>query len=459
MPFDRLRRWTHVRVPSASTVSTADGRHDHLPVRAVGRRRASSTSPRRSPSRPARAAGAPARASRPRAGRPAALARRRRQLLQDRRAAGGRRPGPDRAPSGRGSSRSTARAWASSPTRTGSTSRAGRCFDEARRGRRPTPVAGLGLPRRSLVAVGGGKDSCVSLEVLRGAPATRCVAVQHRRAPGRAGLRGGRRPAAGRRAPRRSTRSCGELNRAGALNGHVPVTAIVSLVAVAQALVTGADEVVFSQRALRRTSASFGRDGLPVNHQYSKGLAAERLLRAALAGGDARSSPTTRCCGRCRSCRSRRVVRPASSAYLPVFTSCNAAFRIDEGRRVERWCGHCPKCRFVFLVLAPFLPARATSRRSSAPTCSRTRRQLAGLPRAARARPASSRSSASARSRSRRSRSRWSPPRAVGGHRARRGAARRAAGDAGVEPGERRDRRGADRRRRARAAAARARRR
>jgi hypothetical protein len=23
---------------------------------------------------------------------------------------------------------------------------------------------------------------------------------------------------------------------------------------------------------------------------------------------------------------------------------------------VERWCGHCPKCRFVFLVLAPFLP-------------------------------------------------------------------------------------------------------
>src|SRR3954447_16422408 len=30
----------------------------------------------------------------------------------------------------------------------------------------PAPIVGLGLGRRSLVAVGGGKDSCVSLEVL-----------------------------------------------------------------------------------------------------------------------------------------------------------------------------------------------------------------------------------------------------------------------------------------------------
>src|SRR5207245_1086673 len=32
------------------------------------------------------------------------------------------------------------------------------------------PGTGLGLPRRALVAVGGGKDSCVSLEVLRSRP-------------------------------------------------------------------------------------------------------------------------------------------------------------------------------------------------------------------------------------------------------------------------------------------------
>jgi len=63
--------------------------------------------------------------------------------------------------------------------------------------------------------------------------------------------------------------------------------------------------------------------------------------------------------------------------YLPVFTSCNAAFRIEEGRRVERWCGHCPKCRFVALALAPFLPPERLSEFMGANPLS-DERQLAG---------------------------------------------------------------------------------
>jgi hypothetical protein len=217
------------------------------------------------------------------------------------------------------------------------------------------PVTGLDPPRRALVAVGGGKDSCVSLELLRG------------RSDGNGGEVvpfniGGHRAArdcaaaAGLSlvvAHRTLDPGLGDLNRSGALNGHVPVTAIVSLVAVAQALVTGADEVVFSNERSANVG-SFVANGLPVNHQYSKGLAAERRLRAALAEITTEVGYYS-------------LLRPLSEVqigalfarlepYLPVFTSCNAAFRIEEGRRVERWCGHCPKCRFVFLVLAPFLP-------------------------------------------------------------------------------------------------------
>jgi hypothetical protein len=212
-------------------------------------------------------------------------------------------------------------------------------------------VAGLDLPRRALVAVGGGKDSCVSLEVLREAgdevvpfsigghrAARDCAAaaglplvVAHR------GLDGG----------------LGELNGSGALNGHVPVTAIVSLAAVAQALVTGADEVVFSNERSANVG-SFVANGLPVNHQYSKGLAAERRVRGALA----EITPELAYYSLLRPLSEVQIAALFArlDAYLPVFTSCNAAFRIEEGRRVERWCGHCPKCRFVFLVLAPFLP-------------------------------------------------------------------------------------------------------
>jgi len=218
------------------------------------------------------------------------------------------------------------------------------------------PVTGLDLPRRALVAVGGGKDSCVSLEVLRSRPdGTASGEVVpfsiggHRAARDCAAAAGLRLVVA----HRRLDRGLGELNRTGALNGHVPVTAIVSLVAVAQALVTGADEVVFSNERSANVG-SFVANGLPVNHQYSKGLAAERRLRGALAEVTAELTYYS-------------LLRPLSEVqiaalfarlepYLPVFTSCNAAFRIEEGRRVERWCGHCPKCRFVFLVLAAFLP-------------------------------------------------------------------------------------------------------
>jgi hypothetical protein len=62
----------------------------------------------------------------------------------------------------------------------------------------------------------------------------------------------------------------------------------------------------------------------------------------------------------------RSVLRPASElaiarafaglpAFHPHFTSCNAVFRLDPARRRSNWCGDCPKCRFVFLALAPFL--------------------------------------------------------------------------------------------------------
>ena len=40
--------------------------------------------------------------------------------------------------------------------------------------------------------------------------------------------------------------------------------------------------------------------------------------------------------------------------YHDAFTSCNAIFRIDPSLRAASWCCECPKCRFVFLALAPF---------------------------------------------------------------------------------------------------------
>jgi hypothetical protein len=143
----------------------------------------------------------------------------------------------------------------------------------------------------------------------------------------------------------------GELNAAGALNGHVPVTAIVASVALLTAALHGFDAVALANER----SASAGNlswDGVEVNHQFSKSLRVERLLSAALRELDAPVSAFS-------------ILRPASElaiarafarmdAYHGAFTSCNTIFRLDPELRGASWCCECPKCRFVYLALAPF---------------------------------------------------------------------------------------------------------
>lgn len=207
---------------------------------------------------------------------------------------------------------------------------------------------------RVLVPVGGGKDSAVALEIVRRSgfqtalfsvgdapPIARTVAVA-----GLARLRAERRLDPGLRA----------LNEAGAINGHVPITAIVSCVALLTAALNGFDAVAMANER----SASAGNvqwDGVEVNHQFSKGLRAERLLAAA--AQEAMSDAPLLF----------SVLRPASELavarafarmgrYHGAFTSCNAIFRLDPSLRASSWCCDCPKCRFVFLALAPFSEPR-----------------------------------------------------------------------------------------------------
>jgi hypothetical protein len=202
---------------------------------------------------------------------------------------------------------------------------------------------------RVLVPVGGGKDSAVALEIVRAAgvelslfsvgdapPIARTVT-----AAGLPRLLARRTLDPGLRA----------LNEAGAINGHIPITAIVSCVALLTAALNGFDAVALANER----SASVGNvswDGVEVNHQFSKGLRAERLLSAALAEID--GAP-----------RLFSVLRPASELaiarafarmdrYHEAFASCNAIFRLDPALRASSWCCDCPKCRFVFLALAPF---------------------------------------------------------------------------------------------------------
>ncbi len=143
----------------------------------------------------------------------------------------------------------------------------------------------------------------------------------------------------------------------GFLNGHVPVTGILSAIAVLVAVAAGRGAVVMSNE----WSASSGNvrvGSRTVNHQWSKSLAFETAFRGVLAealpGGPEYFS----------------LLRPWSELAIAgrfadlerfhsTFRSCNRAFHLDPAQRWATWCGRCDKCCFIDLILAPFLPAAA----------------------------------------------------------------------------------------------------
>ncbi len=204
---------------------------------------------------------------------------------------------------------------------------------------------------RSLVLIGGGKDSVVALETMRAADAdVTLFSVGDPSAIAATAAVSGLDRLIARRT---ISPLLLEANAAGALNGHVPVTAVVTLIALASAVLHGFDEVVLAnERSASQGNLVLG-DGTEVNHQWSKGVAFERALRDLLAH---EVTPSIAVFSLLRGASELAIARAFArlDAYHHAFTSCNAAFRLDERRRAATWCGDCPKCRFVFLALAPW---------------------------------------------------------------------------------------------------------
>ncbi|HEY3737457.1 MAG TPA: hypothetical protein VGL26_08420, partial [Jatrophihabitans sp.] len=216
-------------------------------------------------------------------------------------------------------------------------------------------LSSLGFPTdqsRPLVACGGGKDSIVTLEALRRAGMSPVSFVVN---PNEITTSVVERSGTELLAVRRSLDPLlFALNEHGAFNGHVPVTALNSLIGVAVAILHRLGPLVMSNES-SASAPNLVWHGRPVNHQWSKGIDAERLLRDALAS---RLGNTTLYFSLLRHLNELSITELFSrvSGYDDVVTSCNRAFTITK-RTGKRWCRDCPKCRFVFLALATFLPA------------------------------------------------------------------------------------------------------
>ncbi|MDV3250104.1 hypothetical protein DevBK_02035 [Devosia sp. BK] len=209
----------------------------------------------------------------------------------------------------------------------------------------------LSLPERTLLPIGGGKDSLVSVELLSHVGVDFTPFAVNPKGPILTSV-----DAIGR-APLYVTRTLdAEMIRLGKepgyYNGHVPSTAINSMIASLCALLFGYDQIVLSnERSASEGNIEF--DGRETNHQYSKSLGFELLIADVLSNATGGAL------------KYFSLLRPYSEARIAslftrggrfdsVFSSCNRNFRLN-GNDGPLWCGECPKCHFVFLIFAPFM--------------------------------------------------------------------------------------------------------
>lgn len=213
----------------------------------------------------------------------------------------------------------------------------------------------IALTDSPLVPIGGGKDSIVTIEALKAKGFAPVLFALGPTAPlpapisetiAKSGL-----PFI--KVTRTLSPALLEVNDKGALNGHVPITAILSAIAMAAALMQGLDAVVMSNEH-SADAPNLIVCGHEINHQYSKSLAFEKDFAAYTR---AHITPSLRYFSLLRPLTEAAIARrfAQSKAYDHVFRSCNASFRQEASNRASQWCCACPKCRFVFLALANFM--------------------------------------------------------------------------------------------------------
>lgn len=203
----------------------------------------------------------------------------------------------------------------------------------------------LTLKPEVIVPVGGGKDSIVSLEILRKLPGVAPLILNPRGASVHSIFMAGFAHAGMIGINRTLDPLLLRLNEEGFLNGHTPFSALLAFSSILSAVMTGKRFIALSNESSANESTI---PGLPVNHQYSKTVEFERDFRTYVKRW---INPEIDYFSLLRPLNELQIARIFTRypAYFPVFKSCNV------GSKTDSWCGHCPKCLFTYIMISPFL--------------------------------------------------------------------------------------------------------
>ncbi len=204
----------------------------------------------------------------------------------------------------------------------------------------------VSLKETTLVPIGGGKDSVVTVESLKNKMPIIPLIIN----------------------PRGATKECVEvagfsmeqtavikrnldatmlrMNNEGFLNGHTPFSAMLAFYTLLIGFVTSSKYIALSNES------SANEPTVPdteVNHQYSKSIAFENDFRDYV---EKYISSEIQYFSFLRPINEIQIASlfAKNKDYYKVFKSCNV------GSKTDSWCGKCPKCLFTYLIMSPFIP-------------------------------------------------------------------------------------------------------
>lgn len=199
--------------------------------------------------------------------------------------------------------------------------------------------------QRVLIPIGGGKDSSVTAELLKAhVPVTGFILNPNPAELAINILATGKPPIS---AKRQLDPKLFALNAAGAPNGHSPFSATLAwLSLIAAELGNFTAVAVSNERSSNEGTTNWL--GHSINHQYSKTKEFEIDFQAYI-------QPFTpiRYFSFVRPLYELQIAKLFSTMphYFSAFRSCN------RGQKINSWCGECPKCLSLALILLPWVGA------------------------------------------------------------------------------------------------------
>ncbi len=205
-----------------------------------------------------------------------------------------------------------------------------------------------------LIPIGGGKDSAVTLELLKKFKRdVDCFSLNPtKNTKAMFKVSGYKNMIV---AERKMEKRLLNMNRKGYLNGHTPFVAYISFLTVLVSILFNKRHIVLSNED-SSNEGNVDYCGRNINHQYSKSLDFENKFRDYCYKY---LSEEVDYFSALRPLYEIQIARMFASLekYFPVFLSCNEAYKTYSGTRKAKgeWCGQCSKCLFVFMVLYPFV--------------------------------------------------------------------------------------------------------